>query len=131
MPKKVDDFLYEKESYLIRGACFSVYNALSGGIREKIIERAFVKELLASGLSVESQKRIAISYKGEKIGSYVPDIVVNEKIIIEIKSKPFIAKEDERQFWGYLKGSDYKLGFLINFSPRKLIIKRFVYTKAY
>lgn len=60
---------------------------------------------------------------------YIPDVVVNSAIIIELKSKPFITKIDEKQFWGYLKGSEYTLGFLINFGPQKLIIKRFAHTK--
>jgi len=125
---KVSDFLYEEESYKIRGACFKVYNTLGGGIREKIIERALTKELLSQGVTVENQTRINIVYKNEKIGIYIPDLVVDNKIIIEIKSKPFITKEDKKQFWSYLKGSKYKLGFLIDFTSQKLIIERFVHT---
>jgi len=121
--------LYEDESYKIRGACFNVYNALGGGLQEKIIERALVQELLSKGLEVENQSKINILYKGKKIGVYIPDILVNKKIIVEIKSKPLITKEDEKQFWGYLKNSKYKLGFLIVFSPSKLIIKRYIHTK--
>jgi len=45
-----------------------------------------------------------------------------------LKSKPFITKEDEKQFWSYLKGSRFQLGFLINFAPKKLEIKRFIHT---
>lgn len=120
--------LYENESYKIRGACFDVYNNLGGGIKEKIIERALKKELESRNLAVSNQERISIFYKGEKVGVYIPDIVVNNSIIIELKSKPFLTKEDEKQFWGYLKGSGYRLGFLINFSPIKLIIKRFIHT---
>lgn len=127
--KKVPDFLYEQESYKIRGACFKVYNTLGGGIKEKIIERALSKELKSHGLIVENQVKIDMVYKGEKIGIYIPDLVVNHKIIIELKSKPFITKEDAKQFWGYLKGSKYALGFLIGFTPQELIIKRFVHTK--
>jgi len=126
---KVSDFLYEEESYKIRGACFKVYNTLGGGIREKIIERALTKELLSQGVTVENQTRINIVYKNEKIGIYIPDLVVDNKIIIEIKSKPFITKEDKKQFWSYLKGSKYKLGFLIDFTSQKLIIERLVHTK--
>ena len=126
---KVSDFLYEEESYKIRGACFKVYNTLGGGIREKIIERALTKELLSQGVTVENQTRINIVYKNEKIGVYIPDLVVDNKIIIEIKSKPFITKEDKKQFWSYLRGSKYKLGFLIGFTSQKLIIERFVHTK--
>lgn len=127
--KKVKDFLYEEESYKVRGACFKVYNSLGGGIKEKIIERALSNELLSQGMAVENQMKIDVIYNNEKIGVYIPDIVVNDKIIIEIKSKPFITKEDKKQFWGYLKSSDYKLGFLVGFTPQKLIIERFAHTK--
>lgn len=119
------DLIYEKESYDIRGACFAVYNALGGGIKEKIMERALIKELTFRRLTIETQKRIDISYRDEKVGTYIPDIVVNDTIILELKSKPFITTEDKKQFWGYLKGSEYKLGFLINFGPKKLTIERF------
>ena len=121
--------LYKDESYKIRGSCFNVYNALGGGIKEKIIQRAFFKELMSMGLSADKEARIDIFYKQEKIGIYIPDIIVNDKIMIEIKSKPFITNEDKKQFWGYLKGSKYKLGFLVGFTPQKLIIERFIHTK--
>ena len=127
--QKVSNFLYEQESYKIRGACFRVYNVLGGGIKEKIIERALSKELTSQGLIVENQVKINIFYYDEKIGVYIPDFVVNHKIIIELKSKPFITKEDKKQFWSYLKGSKYKLGFIVGFTPQKLIIEKFIYTQ--
>ena len=120
--------LYEDESYKIRGACFNVYNILGGGIKEKIIDRALKKVLETRNITLSNQERISIFYKGEKIGTYIPDIIVNNSIIIELKSKPLLTKEDEKQFWGYLKGSEYKLGFLVNFGPNKLTIKRLIYT---
>ena len=126
--KEPSKLLYEEESYKVRGACFQVYNALGGGIKEKIIERALSAELRKQSMEVGHQVRIILSYLGVKIGTYIPDLVVNEKIMIELKSKPFISQEDYKQFWGYLKGSPYELGFLIGFTPRKLIIKRFIHT---
>jgi len=120
--------LYEEESYKIRGACFNVYNVLGGGIKEKIIERALVQELKSQKINISNQSRIGVFYNNEKIGTYIPDIIIDDKIIIELKSKPFVTKEDEKQFWGYLKNSKYQLGFLINFGPNKLTIKRFIYT---
>jgi GxxExxY protein len=63
------------------------------------------------------------------VGTYQPDMIVNGVVLIELKAKPFITKEDERQFWYYLKGSNFRLGFLINFGPKKLEIKRRVYDK--
>jgi len=125
---KVQDFLYEEESFKIRGACFDVYNVLGGGIKENIIQRALKAELESRGLAIDNQTRIDIKYKNEKIGVYIPDLVLNNKIIIELKSKPFITKEDEKQFWGYLKSSKHKLGVLINFGPNKLTIKRLIHT---
>ncbi len=125
---KVPDFLYEEESFKIRGACFKVFNVLGGGIKENIIERALIKELTNLKMNIKNQERINIFYENEKVGTYIPDIIINDKILIELKSKPFISKEHEKQFWGYLKGSKYKLGFLINFSSNKLTIKRFVHT---
>ncbi len=120
--------LYENDSYKIRGACFKVFNVLGGGIQEKIIEQALFKELINQGMSVKNQVRIDVVYNNEKVGTYILDFVINDSIMIEIKSKPLLTKEDEKQFWGYIKGSKYKLGFLINFSPKKLIIKRFIHT---
>lgn len=120
--------LYEEESYKIRGACFSVYNVLGGGIKENIIERALVLELESQKMIIDKQVRISINYKNKKVGVYIPDMVVNKKIIIELKSKPLLTAQDKKQFWGYLKGSGYKLGFIVNFSPAKLEIKRFIFT---
>lgn len=127
---KVADFLYERESYLIRGACFEVWKEFKGIFKESVIDKALTIALVEKRLKVESQKRIDIYFRNKKVGTYVPDKIVNDVILIELKSKPFLAKEDIEQFWKYLKGSEYRLGFLINFSPTKLQIKRVVYDTA-
>lgn len=128
--KIVKDFLYEKDTYLIRGACFAVWKEFKGMFKESVIERSLAIALRSKGLKTETQKRIDIYFQGEIVGTYVPDIIVNSKILIELKSKPKLIKQDEEQFWKYLKGSQYKLGLLINFSPTGLIIKRVVFDKA-
>ena len=130
MTKKIKDFLFEEESYEIRGACFNVWNAFGGAFKEKVVDKALTKALEKRNLKVENQKRIDIYFENEKVGTYVPDKIVNEIILLEIKAKSYLTKEDVDQFWKYLKGSKYKLGFLINFSPAKLEIKRIVYDKA-
>jgi len=127
--KKIEDFLYEDESYKIRGACFAVWKKFGGVFKEVVISRALGKELKTSGLFIEREEKINIFYQGEKVGIYVPDMIVNESVLIELKCKPYITKIDEKQFWYYLKGTDYKLGFLINFGQEKLEIKRRVYDK--
>ena len=123
------DFLYSDITYKIRGACFKIWKEFRGAFKEKIIERALAKELQNQGLIVDTQKQILVLYDNEKIGKYIPDMVVNDKIIVELKSKTFLTKEDEKQFWLYLKGSEYRLGLLINFG-RKLEIKRKIYDTA-
>lgn len=130
MAKVVNNFLFEKESYDIRGACFEVWKEFKGAFKESVIDKALTIALNNKGLVVESQKHIPIYFQGQKVGTYVPDKIVNSIILIELKNKPFITKQDEEQFWKYLKGSDYKLGFLVNFSSKNLQIKRIVYDTA-
>ena len=125
-----DKYLYPKESKLIYDACHEVWKDFAGAFKESIIDKALNIALRSRGLNVDSQKKIAIYFKGQKIGTYVPDIIVNDIILIELKCKPKLMSEDERQFWCYLKASDYKLGFLINFSPTGIEIKRRVYDTA-
>jgi GxxExxY protein len=130
MAKKVKDFLYEKETYLIRKACFNVWNQLGSAYKESAVDKALTLELKKLGLSVEDQKRINIKYKGAKIGSYVPDKIINGKVLFELKRKSFLTKQDKYNFWNYLRGSSYKLGLLVNFGDNNLEIKRVVYDKA-
>lgn len=121
--------IYPEESYKIRGACFKVWKEFGGAFKEMVVDKALTIEFKNQGLVVEEQKRINIYYEGQKVGTYVPDKVVNNAIIIEIKCKPFIMQGDIKQFWHYMKGTNYKLGFLINFG-NKLEIKRVVYDTA-
>lgn len=124
------DFLYQDITYNIRGACFEVWKLFGGAFKEKVVERALFKALEKRGMEVETQKKINIYYESEQVGTYILDIVVDNLIFLELKSKPFLTSEDERQFWLYLKGSNYKVGLLINFGSKKLEIKRRIYDKA-
>lgn len=129
--KKKMTLLYKEESYLIRGVAFDIYKAFRNRHKEKIYQNAFYLGLKDKGLYVERERQIKIYYSGEKVGTYTPDFIVNRKIIVELKAKPLVIKEDIKQFWGYLKGSDYKLGFLINFgAPHGVEITRRVYEKV-
>jgi len=85
---------------------------------------------LKNGFIVENQKRIDIYYNNKKIGTYIPDKIIDSIILLELKCKPFITREDKKQFWYYLKASSYKLGLLINFGSKNLEIHRRIYDKA-
>lgn len=124
-------FLFPQESYLIRGASFSIYKKFRNTQKESIYQKSLAKELKSKGLSVVREKQLPMYHLGVKVGVYTPDLLVNNSILIELKAKPFIHKEDIRQFWYYLKNSEFKLGFLINFGkPNGVEIIRRVYDKA-
>ena len=111
----MSEFLYKRESYLIRGAAFEVYKELRNNYKEKVYHNSYFLSLKYRGLLVEKEKRLEVFFKGRKVGIYIPDLIINDKIIIEIKAKPKLTIEDIKQFWYYLKGSKYRLGFLVNF----------------
>lgn len=122
--------LFEKESYLIRGSCFSLYKKFRNTQKEGVYQKALAMELKEKNLIVEREKQLPVYHLGEKVGVYTPDLLVNSTIIIELKAKPFLHKDDIQQFWYYLKSSDFRLGFLINFGePDGVKIIRRVYGK--
>lgn len=125
------NLLYEKESYIIRGCVYSAYKEFRHFHKESVYHNILLRKLQDGGLKVIKNKKIPIYYRDEKVGTYVPDIVVNDEIILELKSKPFLTKEDRTQFWHYLKMTPCRLGFLINFgNPNGVEIERRVYDKA-
>ena len=129
--KNMNKLLYQNESYLIRGVAFDIYKQFRNNHKEKIYRDSFYLGLIGKGLKVEKEKRIDIFYSHKKVGTYIPDLVVNDEIFIELKAKPLIFKQDIEQFWHYLKNSDYKLGFIINFgSLNGIQIIRRVYDTA-
>lgn len=128
--KKIKDYLYEKEMEAIRAACSEVWKKFGGAFKESIIDKALTIALEKQGLRVDNQKRIDIYFERKKVGVYVPDKIINDIILMEIKCKPRLFQEDKKQFWYYLKVSSYKVGLLINFSPGKLEIYRRIYDKA-
>ena len=123
--------LYPAESYIIRGLAFEIYKQFRNRHKENVYHNAFYIRLKKKGLETEKKKRINIYYYGEKIGTYEPDILVNDSIVLEFKAKPRLAREDIAQFWHYLRCSKYRLGFLINFgTPDGVEIIRRVYDTA-
>lgn len=124
------DLLHKEITYSIRGACFTLWNQFGGAFKESVVDKSLSIELRNRGHKVEDQKRIDILYSGEKVGTYVPDKVIDDKVLVEMKCKEHITKGDINQFWKYLKGTNYKVGLLINFGPHKLDIRRVVYDSA-
>ena len=113
-------------TYQINGAIFEVNRVLGAGFLEKIYEKALLFELSERGLNAECQVPIKVNYKGTEVGDYFADIVVEDKIILEIKAIEKLLKVHEAQILNYLKATGYKIGLLVNFTHPKAEIKRFI-----
>ena len=113
-------------TYNIRGAIFEVNRVLGYGILEKVYENALMAELQDRGIKAESQVPISVHYKNRVVGEYIADIVVEGEVILELKAVESLQKVHEAQLLNYLKETEYKLGFLANFTHPKAEIKRFV-----
>ena len=129
MKRETDAKLLFKElSYTIQGGIFEVYKHFRNRHKEKIYGRALVEYFKDKGLKVDAEKQIPIYFQSKKVGTYIPDLVINDSVFLELKCKPVITKDDISQFWYYLKCTNYRLGYLINFgSPKGVQIIRRVY----
>ncbi|MCK4525521.1 MAG: GxxExxY protein [Candidatus Andersenbacteria bacterium] len=108
--------------------CFyNVYNFLGYGFLEKVYENSFVFELKQNGLFVIQQMPIKVSYKEQPVGDYFADLVVANKIILELKAQEVLAPENEAQLLNYLKATEYEVGLLLNFG-KKPEIKRKIFS---
>ncbi len=108
-------------TFLIRKAIFEVYNTLGPGLLESVYEKALALELANQGLQVEVQVPISVIYKGTDLGlGFRADILVEEKIIIEIKSVVELAPVHHKQLLNYLKITNLHLGILVNFNSNSI-----------
>ncbi|MEI6596021.1 MAG: GxxExxY protein [Bacteroidota bacterium] len=104
-------------SYIIRGAIFKVYNSLGPGLLESVYEATLKYEIMKDGLQVESQVAVPVYYDGVKLDlGFRIDLLINDKVIIEIKSVEILAPVHHKQLLTYLKLTDRKLGVLVNFN---------------
>ena len=113
-------------TYAIRGAIFEVNNILGPGFLEKIYENALLIELRIRGMKAESQVPLKVSYKDNVVGEYFADILVENHVIIELKTVESFEKIHEAQVLNYLKATGLKIGLLVNFKHQKADIKRLV-----
>ncbi len=126
----MDKILEKDLCYKIQGCVYNVMNKYGRGLKESIYQNALAEEFLAQDLKAEGQKRINIySFDtGKKLGTYIPDFVIKDKVILEIKASTFIMKQDIEQQRSYLRISEYEIGYLVNFCTEELYIKRSIHT---
>jgi GxxExxY protein len=115
-------------TYIINGAVFEVNKVLGHGFLEKVYENALLIEMKQRGLDVQSQTPITVRYKGEVVGEYIADLLVEGKVIVELKAVDEIDKIHEAQLMHYLKATNIPIGLLVNFKHPKAEIKRILFT---
>ncbi len=118
--------LYAELSYRLMSAVFAVHNELGPGFGESVYERVLCRELEDLGIPFECQKPIEIHYRGDKVGDYRLDIVVDGTIIVELKAVSELSDLFEAQVFSYLKASGLRLGILVNFGKKRVEYKRIV-----
>ena len=118
-------FLYQEESYKIRGAIFAVHRELGCGFLERVYQDALEYEFRERGIPYEREKLIQIMYKGKPLGEpYRADFVCYDKIIVELKALSELEGVHRAQVINYLKAAKMKLGLLINFGETSAKVER-------
>ena len=99
-------------------AFYKVYNTLGYGFLEKVYENALFIELQSMGIFVEKQRRIKVFYLEHEVGDYFADLIVDNKVIVELKASEALCEEHEYQLINYLKATEIEVGLLLNFGKR-------------
>ena len=115
-----EDFKHRELTRDILNAAFKVHNTLGCGFLEKVYENALVYELKQRRHRVDVQKAIKIRYGGEIVGEYIADIMVEDKVIVEIKAVEQTSVVHKAQVLNYLKATGCEIGLILNFAKPKL-----------
>ncbi len=113
-----DELLHEALTRSIIGAFYEVYNKLGYGFLEQVYANALERELVARKHQVAREFQVGVRYKGEPVGICRLDMVVDDVIIVEVKSTPALHESAERQLLNYLSAARLDLGFIMHFGPK-------------
>ncbi len=118
------EILFSALSYAIIGAAMEVHRILGPGFLEAVYQAALEHELTLRGIPFEAQKRLAVVYKDQIIGEYIADLVIDGKIILELKAVSKFTPTHEAQAHHYLAATGLHLAILLNFGAPSLEQKR-------
>ena len=121
------DFSLQPVTQQLIGAAFEVHNVLGIGFLEKVYQRAMQVELQARGLKVELEPKIQVQFKGGRGRGLAADLLVADKIIVELKTDAQYQPAHEAQLLNELRGTGVHLGYLINFGRERVEYKRLVF----
>ncbi len=117
--------LHQELTKTIIGCAYTVHNTLGAGFLEKVYEQALMLELKASGLVVESQVPLAVSYRDHIVGEYYADLIVEDKVVCELKAVDVLKKAHEVQLVNYLVATGIDVGVLINFGDSVTVKRKY------
>jgi GxxExxY protein len=120
----VENLLYPDLSYRVVGLAMEVHNRLGYGFLEKVYENALMILLRKAGIKAQQQCSIKVYFEGEEVGIYVADIIVEDSIILELKSQDTITNANRAQALNYLKATGYKLAIILNFGRTRIQTER-------
>jgi GxxExxY protein len=118
--------VHEELTYKLIGLSMQVHTALGYGFLEKVYENALMVMLRNNGIQAEQQAPIPVLFEGEKVGDYYADILVENKVVLELKAADGIAGHHRAQLLNYFKATGFRVGVIFNFGGRKLEHERFV-----
>ena len=126
MDTNEDKILYKDLSYKIVGLAMEAHNKLGYGFLEKVYENALMVLLRKEGIKAERQAPITVYFDGEVVGDYYADILIDNKIILELKAAVNIADTHRAQTLNYLKATGLRLAMILNFGKERLEYERLV-----
>lgn len=112
------ELLHKELTERIIKVFYDVYNELGYGFLEKVYQNSMYLELLEQGFNVEANKQIKVYYKGNEVGLYYADLLIENKVILELKTSNAIIDEYENQILNYLKSTEIEVGLLLNFGVK-------------
>ena len=121
------DYSLQPITQQLIGAAFEVHNVLGYGFLERVYQRAMQVELEVRGIKVELEPRIKVQFKGVIVGDYAADLLVEGKIVVELKTDPAYQSIHEAQLLNELRGTSFKVGYLVNFGRERVEYKRMVF----
>jgi len=123
----MDEFLFKDEGYKIIGCFYTVYNSLGSGFLESVYKEALAKEFEKNNIPFVREIKIEVYYQQEKLNKYFKaDFICFNEIIIEVKAEKLLPKSANDQVINYLKATNFKLAYLVNFGVDKLFFKRLI-----
>ena len=121
--------LYSDLTRAIIGCAFEVQNELGNGFLESVYEKAMLVALSEAGISVKSQTPINVNFRGQQVGDFYADLLVSDKVIVELKAVERLTPQHKAQVINYLNATGIPVGLLINFGNPKVEVQRFTRSK--